>query len=667
MISAPAATTSMVTVRELLDGALLILPRVADPAIPVWEAERELASALEHAYRALGCGGDYRVFVGESRLALARARDALAFIFAFDGKDAGIAGCKREVGRAIAALERVQYSPLPEPLVLPRPDERKPPLLASVGVPRLLDPARDVLRPAIPLSELPGAEPAWEAPEEEEGPSPESTPAELDALARAAQAEAEAFAAAQQEPPEKTPAEPPPPPRAVDDALCCREHFGVAVTREALLLGHARACMEELAMHGLQRRPSRGEPWLAPRTEARLLAKLDGIVSCGVWVLPHMVKLLEGRPLPDPELTWANLFLFGSLAGDDALDQVRRLLALTPLGSRAMRQAVVDALAVAPHPGIDAAVLPWLRDEDWRRRAVAVRVLSRRRSVTVEQARVATGDRDRRVVLAGAHALGVARGEAGATLFQRLLFDDDPRIVRASLRSCTLRRLDVGQKRARQLLAERGGAFAHAALFVALGAGHDALPLLLEDAATEGSPTLVRALGWFGDLGPVDHLIGRLQGGPPGVVAAAAEALWRLTGAALTDDAPAPTYEAGDEPFLRPRADPTRELLLSTKAVVWETWWREHRDRATPGKRYRYGHEWTLWDDLAGLEDPLATPSEREVCHLELVARSGATLPFDGRRFIAHQRAEIAALHGFLAERRDLAAQGGWPTRGGGG
>ena len=60
------------------------------------------------------------------------------------------------------------------------------------------------------------------------------------------------------------------------------------------------------------------------------------------------MRLLEEHPVPDPEYTWATVFLFGSIAGDDALDQAMRIARLTPVAEPELRAAL--ALAdVEPH------------------------------------------------------------------------------------------------------------------------------------------------------------------------------------------------------------------------------------------------------------------------------------------------------------------------------
>src|SRR6185369_3947663 len=192
-------------------------------------------------------------------------------------------------------------------------------------------------------------------------PPPITSLAALEALRAAAQARLEAFDDPPPPPPAVAPAPPAPQPTRELDARAVAEQIGEPPLDEStLVFDRARNCLEELAGLGNMRRPMPGEPWAAPRTERRLLARLDAIVACGEAVLPGLVKQLEGRPLPDPELTWALLFLFGSLAGDDAVDQVIRLVMSTDLEAPDMMLFVADALALAPSPALERPLRAWL-------------------------------------------------------------------------------------------------------------------------------------------------------------------------------------------------------------------------------------------------------------------------------------------------------------------
>ena len=642
---------SLSEARDWLDEALLALPRIADPRMPVQQAEREISGAQQEVYTALAASADYAVFRAALAAALAQTQSARAFLFAFESEDAAVVAGLVAVTRAITALEEVTHAPRDEEAAaLPRPGDGTPFLTASVEVPRLLELERGVLLPAVPLPEraAPDARPApLAAP-----PPPIRTLAEL----RARMAAAKRSTARLDAPTEPTPEVPPEAVVVVPatDAEAEREHQGVALTDEDVLFDRARSCLEDLAMLGLQRRPLRIAPWHAPRTEARLLAKIDALAACGARQLPRLVRLLDGRPLPDPELTWALLFLFGSIAGDDALDTVHRLARLAPLEARGMRSAVADALALAPHPGIVPLVRGWLRAPEPARRALAVRVLERRRVITPEEAIAATRDPAPQVVLAGTRAL--AGMDVPAGVFLPLLAREEPRIVRAAMMASLLGRSVLGLRRAAALVKEGQAAFADAALIVAIAGDAEVQPLLAEDAASRGSRTLVHALGWYGHVGFVPYLIGRLGCDEPALRRSAAWALFRITGAALAPDAPLPDYPPNAPPFHPAFARAEPPIALADTPAPWQAFWDRHGRNADPALRYRHGRPFSPKDDLDALSDPGARPPVRRVCHVELVARTGGSLPFDSRDFIARQRLELGAWGNFLAGRRDLRA-----------
>src|SRR5678816_3879456 len=110
---------------------------------------------------------------------------------------------------------------------------------------------------------------------------------------------------------------------------------------------------------GTMRRPLPDQGWAGrAETERRLLARVDAIAACGEEVLPRLIGLLEERPVPDAHLTWALLFLLGSLAGDDAAEEAMRLARAAELDADGMAEALADALALAPHPALSVRIAP---------------------------------------------------------------------------------------------------------------------------------------------------------------------------------------------------------------------------------------------------------------------------------------------------------------------
>jgi len=359
-----------------------------------------------------------------------------------------------------------------------------------------------------------------------------------------------------------------------------------------------------------------------------------------VRLIPELVKLLDDRPVPDPELTWAALVLPGCLAGDDALHQVARTVRTAGLEEPDVFDAACDALTFVPHPGLVSLLRTWLAGQEPLLRLVAVRVLGRRGLLRGEEALAFALDADPRLALEGAHALPSVRGELDLNGTAQLLGSKQEEIVACAIETLWLRHPQAGLEHARTLVANGKESFANAALWLAIGGGTEARTDF-EAALSRGgkaSPVLLEAIGWYGDLRFVDSLLAQLEAGQ----VAAVGALQRLTGASLTDDAPAPQYEKGQEPFLRGFSPPPDELELTVDPEIWAAWWHKHQGRATLTKRYRWGHLWSTQDNLWELELAPASPRERRLAFHELVARTGATYPFDPRDFVVRQQAALA-------------------------
>jgi hypothetical protein len=145
----------------------------------------------------------------------------------------------------------------------------------------------------------------------------------------------------------------------------------------------------------------------------------------------------------------------------------------------------------------------------------------------------------------------------------------------------------------------------------------------------------------------VDLLIKQLEG--PNKATALA-ALQRLTAASLTADAPAPEYDEDELPF-RPAepAVPEPDELLADPAA-WGAWWSQHRQRAKPDARHRFGGLWSVWSSLAELEAPFSVRRNRRLAHLELCACFPVGAPLDLEAFVARQKAQLAAWRPLLQQ-----------------
>jgi hypothetical protein len=654
----------LASIRTRLDEALLRLRQIADRAVPLREAERLIGASLVHVYRALECSDDYGEFHDALNHALERARAALHLLGQIDTDDGAAARELVSVAQIVRDLRRIEYAPEPEG-DSPRPAQSPGGLTrlrASKLVPTLLDIDRAYIFPAVPLP------PEEEEPLDQPTSQGPVTAPDLDTLlARALSAADEADRDGDEPPGSKdqggegraTPMAP-----ALDDELE-REYVGVQLCETDVLLDRARVCFEELATFGAMRRPLEDQPWVGrDKPERRLLARIDAIVACGPWVFPHLVKMLEERPLPDPEMTWAAIFLCGSIAGADSLDQAIRVARAAPLDLEPVRRAVIDALAHAPHPQVNDTMRGWLGDADAAARSVAVAVLARRRGIGLSEALRATHDQDERVVVAGAAAAGMADGLPTGIELEALLRDARSMVAGAAMTSAILRRVEAGALRATELTMEGRSDFGQAALLAAVAGRGGSVLQALRSAMGGGakSKALIGAVGWFGHASLVEPLLDQLRDGEPSLHGATVEALQRITGATLTEQCPEPTYARDDLPFTRGYRAPEVSSDLVDDPDAWTTWWHRHGRSAEETARYRFGHRWSVRDDLWEL-DSAASRADRWLAYLELVARTGGTLPFDPEAFVSQQRQQVSAWREHLAHRLAAPPQDGWAVQ----
>jgi hypothetical protein len=615
------ASRSHPSLHELLESALLLVREVEDPALDRSELAQLVASSLHQLYRANAAAAHPAAFADAIVLASLEIDRALELV----PERAGYAGVVELRDHLTATAEELRRAAAGEMEArLPSKEQPWGGARASVDVPVLLDPPRDVVVPSIPLPRV-VLNPAVERSVVPEPPRIASV-SELDALL--------------QNPPQPTTKERVTRKRAAEAPRVAP--FTAAQHIEAL----ASLLVEELGMLGLVRQPREGQGWSGKaRTEKRLLARVDAIVSCGAQVLPSLVRLLERRPVPDAELTWGLLFLFGSVAGDDMIDEALRLARASALSVSEVRDAVADAFALIPNVRIEARLRPWLRSSDANERAIAVHALGRRGALSADELPAVLED-ELVVAREAAFAIGSVAGRLDERALETVLHHGDEIVARRALFAAVSRHHAAGLRRARRLVAGQQGTFADAALVFAVSEGREGLDLLLEDAAVSGAPAVLVALGWFGHMGAIPYLLGRLESEDDVTVAAAANALARMAGHVLDDELPRPTPE------------PPREDRRDAKP--WRTWWRKHDRRADARVRVRFGAPWRPQTNVLELEQEHASAAHRILSHLELVARLGITAPFDPRAFVARQRIQLEG----IAERANLAAAGasGWPV-----
>jgi hypothetical protein len=234
-------------------------------------------------------------------------------------------------------------------------------------------------------------------------------------------------------------------------------------------------------------------------------------------------------------------------------------------------------------------------------------------------------------------------------------------LEREVLLSAALLGARFGTEHARRLVASGQGTRGEAALFAALGGDRSDAALLLgqlpspatapmgsDGAAGQAAPIVAEALGWLGAVEAVPALLKSLDA-PQASEAfkeAAAFALFRLTGAALTDDDPAEAQGLSPDPTPWPSTfePPAPPGQLTQNAAIWGVWWERHGQGASPEARHRYGRLWTVDATLWELGHPATAAADRALLHAELVLKTGLVhLPLDREAFVVAQKAELAA------------------------
>jgi hypothetical protein len=355
--------------------------------------------------------------------------------------------------------------------------------------------------------------------------------------------------------------------------------------------------------------------------------------------------MLDDRPLPDPELTFGNVFFFLSIAGDDTFDQAMRLLEVADFGEPGMLEMCIDALVFAPHERIDAAASRWLgrREGDWR--YMGVEVLRRRRTLTNAEFDALGNDSDPRVLASLARAMHTLPQPPAPGALGWFLQHREEQVVRGALESAMLMRRVEGYERALELTSEGKGAWAEAAMFVGIAGRPEARAVLENEVATTGgSPVSLRALGWYGDVTFIPFLLGRLRDGEDDAKAAALDALERITGASIVDASIVPEYERSDEPFVRARRDYEPPGILDATPQAWSDWWKRWRSGAEPENRYRWGHAYTLRDTFRELCHEQFPQKDRPWAAMELAIRGNAKGLPDWDDWVVRQRESLRAL-----------------------
>jgi hypothetical protein len=655
----PAARADLGDVRARLDEAMVTLSAAAVPGGR--DVARAVGDAITAVYEVLAAPSDgawvqstFARMLIATRAALARLQEDPAEPSAAHERARDLVASALQCLNALPALKADGFeAPRQSPGVL----------RASLDEPVSLDATRGLVVPVVPMPD--GPEAPSPPPPDPPPPPPITSLAELEEFAAASRARLEAMEAAAEARPSLAP--PPAPAGPVDlPGRAAALVFGVAIPPSQVLFERARTCLEDLGMLGLLRRPMTGSSWrAAARTEQRLLRRVDALVACGDGVLPGLVQMLEERPLPDPELTWALVFFFLSLRGSDALDAALRIARAALSQDDAVALSVADAFAHAPHPMLDEALRGWLSAPESAPRTAALDALSRRYALMAPRwetaAREALSVDDEPALRAAARALGRVQGEVDPSLALAMLRHPSPAVARAAIEGRIARGQRDGAWRALELTEAVDGGFAGAVRYVALAGTRRSKAAIIADAGRGGSLALLDALGWYGDVDFVDDLIATLSFDDAATKALAVGALERITGAMLTDDAPDgldPTL-----PWPRPAGfvpTPVPEACLSME--VWQRWWSRVGGSAPAGLRLRWGRPWSPMDNVTEMDRDDGAPDVRRMAWLELCARTGGSIAFDPEDWVSRQERAVSAWRAYVSSPRVAALAGTWSS-----
>ncbi|WP_437483332.1 HEAT repeat domain-containing protein [Sorangium sp. So ce1014] len=535
---------------------------------------------------------------------------------------------------------------------------RARPMRASVGLPELHAPARLVLLPHVSLES--GDPPRASA----AAPVTLATPrtlAELEAFAADAFSGALAERLAGQDRDEPTPAPAGEAPYAP---------FEPAVEEVQLLRDIGRDCLEDLAAGRSLRKPNAMETWLDQEPfEQRLLDNLDAFAALGGSVLPLVSLFHAEAKAPDPERAFAVALTLGCIEGSDTVGA-----AVMTLKQSAPEEypGWMEGFWLAPSPAIDVAMADLTTSARPEHVALALDVLHARGQTPDHVVEALLERPEPKIAARVARALATAlpRRDAIETLERICGTTEDDDLFLAAVAS---------------LLQRGGGAAVHLLRRAVDAPTSDArrrraLPLLclvgrVSDldrllAAAHDAPTapILRGLGRYGHVESLGTLLDFLRREDVEVVAAAAEALDRITGAGLREiieepwevELPPEAAAAGGIPV------PLRKVeRVVTDPARWSAWMHEEARRLDARLRTRGGVPFSPMQIVNEIEAKSTPPDRREEAALELAVLTGIPSLFSPHDWVARQKKHLAELRAHVAT--IAFTPGGWASGAAGG
>lgn len=541
---------------------------------------------------------------------------------------------------AVAQIQLARRAELVGGMVSDGPPPPRP-FRASHRTPQLFALARPPLLPHVTV------EPSEALPEAPPPPPPKPTSfAELAALAARF---AEPLAAPQP---------------STDGAAPEEPAYAVAAPEAEVLRRLARDCLEDIALGRTLRTPNAIEGWRdqAP-FEERLLASLDAFATYAGAALPMVALYHAEAAAPDPERAFAVAFVLGCIEG---LDTIGAALMTLKQSAPETYPGWCDGFALASSPAVERGMLELASGPRSALAALALDVLYRRGATPADVALGLLASPAPEVARRAARALAWAgpRSEVIVALEEVVARTEDDGLWLAAVESLLVRAHAPARELLRRALVTGAapGRLAEAAVLLALaGHGSDA-DLLAERFRAAPSPAFARALGRFGSAAVLGALEVQLGADDEELVAAAAEALERITGAGLfvelEEPWPVDLPPDAEDPELGALPIPTRKRLTNARdPELWRRWLAQHDRKFELKPKWRAGAPFVPALIVAELEDRRTPPERRVEAARELGLLTGLG-PFFCDDWVARQEGRLGELAREVAKLG--AAPGAW-------
>jgi len=307
-------------------------------------------------------------------------------------------------------------------------------------------------------------------------------------------------------------------PAAADDPASAR--FGMAaLSGGAFLWELARECLEDIANLRTHRLPTAAQNWRAARhSEARLLAQVDAVASCGQSTLRQVEGWGLEAAVADPDRIFAATFALACINDPECRVAAVRLLRAAAERDAAGDLAVdegdapgaTEALCLAPLGDGCELLKPLLHDELPALRAAALRVLGYHGRLAPADLRNGLGDLHRDVLTAAASVAALLPSPANRPRLEALTRYQHEPTARAAFASALACGFDDGLEAAREHCRDGRAEYAGAVLWLGVGGRERDAKLFNTLIAHTSGTTLFQAAALYGDPNLVPALIERL-------------------------------------------------------------------------------------------------------------------------------------------------------------